>query len=177
MEQYMTQYIDNSVYFARKNDDVKMPTKRAEDGCYDIYAFFNEEEVTIMPHTNKLISTGLHSACDPGYRLSLRERGSNTKWGAQILGGQIDSGYRGEIFVSIYNSNDYPIVISKNKYEIQKIYGNDAKIETIYFPYTKAICQLAIEYVPQVPVFEMPLETLLTIPSEREEGALGSTNK
>lgn len=165
--------LNQFIYFARESENVKLPTKREEDGCYDIYAYFDEDTLFIEPNTNKLIPTGLYSACAPDYRLSLRERGSNTKWNAQLMAGQIDSGYRGAIFVSIFNPNNYSICISKNTKEIYY----DEKCDTLFYPYNKAICQLAVEYVPKVSIMELSLNELKSIPSDRGDGALGSSNK
>lgn len=162
---------ESNVYFARKNKDVKLPTKREEDGCYDLYAYFEEESMRIEPHTTKLIPTGVYSAMLPCYRIALRERGSNTKWHASIRSGQIDSGYRGEIWAAIHNDGDIPIEVSKLVDELVKT------DELIKHPYKKAICQFAVEYVPEVNVVELDLDELVNIPSFRGTGDLGSSGK
>ena len=79
------------------------PSKREADGCYDIYANFEEEFMVIQPNQVKLIPTKIFSKFDSKYRISVRERGSNTKSGMIVMAGQIDSNYRGEWFVAIYN--------------------------------------------------------------------------
>jgi dUTP pyrophosphatase len=162
---------ESNVYFARKSKDVKLPTKREEDGCYDLYAYFEEDYIEIKPHTTKLIPTGVHSAMLPCYRIALRERGSNTKWHASIRSGQIDSGYRGEIWVAIHNDSDIPVAIKKN---IDEIITTDY---VVLYPYRKAICQFAVEYVPQVNTVELELDELINIPSCRGTGDLGSSGK
>lgn len=158
------------IKFARVDDSVKFPTRRDEDGCYDIYAHITENFI-IPSHTNELVPTGLYSAFDKKYRIAIRERGSNTKANMIVMAGQIDSGYRGEWFVSIYNGNDKKIILSD--YYDKVIDGADA----IYVPTSKAIAQFAVEYVPDVVISEISVDELQKINSERGTGALGSSNK
>ena len=128
--------------------------------------------MVINPHRVKLIPTGIASAFDKKYRLALRERGSNTKTGLIVMAGQIDSGYRGEIFAALYNSGDYPVTISKNRSEFQQNTLNHK-----YWPYSKAICQAALEEVPVVDIEEITYEELLEMDSDRGTGKLGSSEK
>ena len=155
----------------RMYDDVKLPTKRDEDGCYDLYAYFQEPSCMIKSHTIKLIPTGIKSAFDKKRRIAFRERGSNTKTGLILMSGQIDSGYRGEWFIALYNTNPYDVVISK---QFSDITYNGAYLEV---PYTKALCQFAIEQVPQDDIRECSLEEIENYKSERGSGKLGSSGK
>ena len=164
-----TDSVDN-IKFACVDGSVKFPTKRSEDGCYDIYAHITEDFV-IPSHTNELIPTGLYSAFDKKYRIAIRERGSNTKANMIVMAGQIDSGYRGEWFVSIYNGNNKDIILSNN---VDRVFDNG---NVIYVPTSKAIAQFAVEYVPVVNISEISVEELQKINSERGIGALGSSNK
>lgn len=163
--------LENELLFAKVRQDAIIPSKREEDGCYDIYACFDEDYMIIPPHTNKLIPTGIASAFTSKYRLAIRERGSNTKSTLITMAGQVDSGYRGEIFVSLYNGNDKAIKLTKGINEIFE-YPN-----TLQVPYKKAIAQFAIEEVPKMIVSEVDYEDLVKIKSERGTGALGSSNK
>lgn len=158
------------IKFARKDGAVKFPTKRDEDGCYDIYAHITEDFV-IPAHTNELVPTGLYSAFDKKYRVAIRERGSNTKANMIVMAGQIDSGYRGEWFVSIYNGNSKGIILSN---DVDRVFDNGS---IIYVPTSKAIAQFAVEYVPVVNISEISVDELQKIDSERGTGALGSSNK
>lgn len=162
----------DKILFAKVKPDAKIPNKRLEDGCYDIYSCFEEDYIYIEPHKIKLIPTGIASAFESTYRINCkRERGSTGKHGMTVVSGQIDSGYRGEWFIAINNTSDNLICISKQV--------DDIKIEeqTIHYPYTKAICQMAIEIVPDVEIHEITLDKLKLIPSERGEGKLGSSGK
>ena len=160
----------DDIKFARKDSSVKFPTKRDEDGCYDVYAHITEDFI-IPSHTNELVPTGLYSAFDKKYRIAVRERGSNTKANMIVMAGQIDSGYRGEWFVSIYNGCNKDIVLSN---DVDRVFNND---NVIYVPTSKAIAQFAVEYVPVVNLSEISIEELQKIDSERGVGALGSSNK
>lgn len=160
----------DDIKFARKDGSVKFPTKRDEDGCYDVYAHITENFM-IPSHTNELIPTGLYSAFDKKYRIAIRERGSNTKANMIVMAGQIDSGYRGEWFVSIYNGCNKDIILSNN---IDKVVDSGC---AIYVPTSKAIAQFAVEYVPIVNLSEISVEELQKIDSECGVGALGSSNK
>lgn len=160
----------DDIKFAREDDSVKFPTKRSEDGCYDIYAHITEDFV-IPSHTNELVPTGLYSAFDKKYRIAIRERGSNTKANMIVMAGQIDSGYRGEWFVSIYNGNNKDIKLVN---DIDTVIDNGIYI---CVPTSKAIAQFAVEYVPVVNISEISVEELQKIDSERGVGALGSSNK
>ena len=159
------------IKFAKINEDAIIPTKRDEDGCYDIYANFEEEYIAIQPHQIKLIPTGLASACNSGYRMAVRDRGSNTKSGLITVAGQIDSGYRGEWFIALFNINDVPVEITKNVDEVIKTE------DYIRVPYSKAIAQFALEIVPKATIEEVPYNELKEISSERGIGALGSSGK
>lgn len=158
-------------YFSKLYKDVKTPSKRVEDGCYDLYAYFEEEYLTIPAFTIKLIPTGFATSFNSKYRIALRERGSNTKSGLNVRAGQIDSGFRGQYFVAVYNGNNVPVHLTKAVDEVVKL------DEGIYVPYGKAICQFAIEEVPQIEWEEMPYEELKLIPSERGMGMIGDSGK
>ena len=67
---------ENEILWARINKDVILPTKRDEDACYDIYAYFEEDYIIIYPHETKIIPTGLYVALNKKYKLELDERGS-----------------------------------------------------------------------------------------------------
>jgi len=159
--------------FAKIREGAKIPTKREEDGCYDLFPCISED-IVIQPFTNVLVPTGIVSTFSSRYRIAFRERGSNTKTNALILAGQIDSGYRNEHFISVYNGNTIPLVISNNVREIQRTKGTKDKIT---IPSSKALCQFAIEEVPHVYIKEVLYDEVAESKSERGMGKLGSTDK
>ena len=103
--------MNNELIFARKNNDVILPSKREADAGFDIYAHFNEEEIAFAPHETKLVPTGLYTAMSKDFVFVLKERGSTGSIGMKVGAGIVDSNYRGEIFVAITNENDKPLII------------------------------------------------------------------
>ena len=97
--------------------------------------------------------------------------------------GVIDSGYRGEIFIAVTNTNDHDIVISRLKDEEGKprtTYHTTTSSRQpfiVVYPYEKAIAQLIVHEVPVMDVHEISYGELRAIPSERGTGALGSSGK
>lgn len=160
------------VRFAKVKPDAIIPSKRLEDAGMDVYACFDEDYLVIPPHTTVMISTGIASACSVDYVFLLRERGSNGSKGLAQRAGVIDSGYRGEWFVPLTNTNRVPIVIAKQGVELPLIYS-----DAIIYPYEKGIAQALVVPVPRLAIEEMPYDNLKQIPSERGNGALGSSGK
>lgn len=175
-----TSSTDDDLYFAKVRKTAKIPTKDDENMGYDIYADFEEEYMLIDPHETKMIPTGICSACSEDYAIVLKERGSTGTKGMGQRCGVIDAGYRGEWFVPITNTTNYPLIISKITDEnelITKEYGKIAPVGTIIYPYTKAICQAVVLPVPKMNVKEITYEELKNIKSKRGLGSLGSSGK
>ena len=162
-----------NIKFAKVHPDAKIPTKRAEDAAMDIYACFDLDWIGIEPHSSKLIPTGIASAFDSNWAIVFRERGSTGVKNMKINAGVIDSGFRGEYFVSIYNGNNVPLYITKYMDGEQAPEHKNA----ILYPYSKAIAQALVVPVPEVNIEEIPYNELQQIPSERGVGMIGSSNK
>ena len=160
------------IKFAKVNPNATIPSKRDEDMGYDIYACFEENEMVIPPLSSKLIPTGIATACDKDYGIVFRERGSTGVKNLKINAGVIDSGFRGEHFVCLYNGNNKPMCITKDEDTIK-----NPNPYMLHYPYSKAIAQMLVLPVPSVTIKEVPYEELKSIESERGEGALGSSNK
>lgn len=178
------------VKFAKVHPNAIIPSKRDEDMGFDIYACFDEDYIVINPHETKLIPTGIASACDIGYGFELFERGSTGSKGIARRCGIIDSGYRNEWFVGLTNTTDSKLFISKlNSKELVEalVIDKDNPIDwhiienevlnSIVYPYSKAIVQALIAPVPKTEVEELSYDELKEIKSERGMGALGSSNK
>lgn len=162
--------LDN-IFFAKVREDAIIPSKRYEDGAYDIYANFAEDEIIIKSGEIKMIPTGIASAFSPKYRMILKERGSSGTKGMAVRCGVIDSGYRNEWFVPINNTTNKTIIISKN------VTATEVTDEMVLYPYSKAVCQADLEIVPNVVVKEITLDELKSMESERGQGCLGSSGK
>lgn len=164
---------DQTIYFAKMKEGAVIPSKRVEDGAFDIYACFEEDYITIAPHETKMIPTGLASAFSPNYVAILKERGSNGSKGIGQRAGVVDSGYRGEWFVPLTNHNEALVVIMKESYvDRQGDFSN-----AIIYPYEKGISQCIMVEVPKLHTTEITYEQLLKFESERGTGALGSSGK
>lgn len=159
-----------AIYFAKTKPEAIIPSKRIEDGAFDIYACFNEDFLQIQPHETVLVPTGIASAFSSDYVAILKERGSTGSKGIGQRCGVIDSGYRGEWFVCVTNHNPQPLVIAKASVAEQFS-------ECIVYPYEKGIAQCLMVRVPQLEIQEITHQDLLSIPSERGTGALGSSGK
>lgn len=94
------------------DEGATMPTRaHADDSGIDLCA---NEDVCISSMTRKMISTGLKVMLPVGSAASIRPRsGLAAKHGIMVLGGEIDEGYRGELKVVLYNSDQVPFEIKK----------------------------------------------------------------
>lgn len=64
------------IYFAKVNPKAIIPSKRVEDGAFDIYACFEEDYMKVEPHETVLVPTGIASAFSSDYVAIIKERGS-----------------------------------------------------------------------------------------------------
>lgn len=164
--------MENKLYFAKSHPDVIIPTKREEDGGYDIYARFDKPFMVIPPLNTVLIPTNLLTAFDSRFLMILKERGSTGTKSMITHCGVIDSGFRGEIFVPIGNHTLKPIVICKKEYT-----GMFSDEDFIVYPYEKAICQAVMSNNPVMKTEVISVEELQAIPSLRGTGERGSSGK
>ena len=166
--------LEDELIFAKVKPGAIIPSKRDEDAAYDIYACFDEDYLVIPPHQTILIPTGIATVFSSKWVALLRERGSNGSKGLAQRAGVIDSGYRGEWFVPLTNTNRVPIVIVKKGVELPLIYENS---HAILYPYEKGIAQLLMVEVPKLRTKEISYEELQKYTSLRGTGALGSSGK
>lgn len=132
------------------NENAMMPNRQTlGSACYDIYS---AEDKTVLKGTRASISTGLQTEFPKNYLLQVLPRSSlSFKHGLESGSGIIDSDYRGEIKVLLYNH-------SNEDYEIKK--GD-------------RIAQMAFMKI-ELP--ELELTTELS-ESERDTNGFGSTGK
>ena len=188
----MTPYIK----FAKLTEKAIVPTKRDEDGGFDIFATI-EKDYYINPFTTRSIPTGLASEIPKDWTFILFERGSTGSKGIKRSAGVVDSGFRGEWQVFLTNTAYKTVVLSVNPERTKQYLLNYLeakgraefgskynpmvakvadKVEKNYiiYPVTKAIAQAVLFYTPHVTPQEVPFEELNT--SERGDKMLGSTN-
>ena len=134
--------------------DVKLPNYKTSGASgMDLMAFI-KIPITIAPGTSKLIPTGLSIAIPQEYEIQIRPRsGLAAKSSIGVLNspGTIDSDYRGEIKVIIYNHGNENFVINNND----------------------RIAQIIL-----APVIKMKLQETDELPETiRGDGGFGSTGK
>ncbi len=142
------------VLIKKLSPKVKLPIyKTAGASGMDLMAFL-KSDITVKPKSSSLIPTGLSLAFSDDYEIQIRPRsGLAVKNNISVLNtpGTIDSDYRGEIKVIIYNHGNEDFVI-KNK---------------------DRIAQMIL-----TPVIKMELQETEELPATvRGEGGFGSTGK
>ena len=86
--------------------EAKLPTRaHHDDAGLDIYCY---KETVIAAHTTVKVSTGIAYEVPDGYCVFAWDKGSLGSRGIKTLGGVLDSGYRGELFIPLHNLNDNP---------------------------------------------------------------------
>ena len=142
------------VLIKKLDPSVKLPEYKTSGASgLDLMAFI-KEPIEIKPKTSSLIPTGLSVAFSENYEIQIRPRsGLAAKNNISVLNtpGTIDSDYRGEIKVILFNHGNKDF----------KINNNDR------------IAQMIL-----TPVIKMDLEETNELPeSMRGEGGFGSTGK
>lgn len=97
------------VNIKKLNEGAVIPTRGSEYAAgYDLYAYIPKQSQTIPAGQTRLIGTGLAMEIPEGYvGLVYARSGMATKRGLRPANcvGVIDSDYRGEIMVALYNDN------------------------------------------------------------------------
>ena len=164
------------IYFTRLRPEAVIPSKRAEDAGYDVYACLEEDWLALAPHETRPLPTGIASAFSADYYFHIGERGSTGARGISKRAGVIDSGFRGEWFILLTNLNDVPLYFVKPEAEArlrETLGGQNA----VLYPTSKAIAQAMLLPVPKTAIEEISPEALAAMDSERGAGSLGSSNK
>ena len=142
------------VLIKKLNEKVELPEyKTTGSSGLDLIAFI-EKKIVIMPGKNALVPTGISIAIPEDTEVQIRPRsGLAAKNNISVLNtpGTIDSDYRGEIKVILFNHGNKNFKISNND----------------------RIAQMIL-----TPVIKMDLEETNELPeSMRGEGGFGSTGK
>ncbi|MDC0944628.1 dUTP diphosphatase [Candidatus Pelagibacter sp.] len=142
------------VLIKKLSSDVNLPSYKTSGASgMDLMAYI-KSPITIKPKTSELISTGLSVAFSEEYEIQIRPRsGLAAKNNISVLNtpGTIDSDYRGELKVIIYNHGNQDFIVNNND----------------------RIAQMIL-----TPVIKMELQETNELPeSVRGEGGFGSTGK
>lgn len=167
----MNNIYDVEIKFAKKSSDVIMPKKLEKDTGFDIFAYFNEDYIIVLPHQTVKIPTGIYSAFSQDYVVILKEKSSTGSIGISQRSGIINSSDRGEWLIPITNLNTTPLIIAKNYVNVQEvkklheeIFCNyDEKSRVQIYPYEKAICQAIIIPAPKIKLIEITYQELCSL--------------
>lgn len=134
----------------RLNKEAVLPTfAYSADAGMDLYSVAN---IAIEPGERAQIPTGIAIAVPEGYvGLVWDKSGVSHRLGIKTLGGVIDAGYRGEIFVGLLNTSK----------------------ETQNFEVGNKIAQMLLQKIEHPTIVEV--ESLAE--TQRGDGAFGSTGK
>ncbi len=111
-----TMSIKLKVSFINKSNNEDPTYQKEGDSGFDIRANISND-IELMPGKRALISTGLYFEVPIGYELQVRSRsGLALKNGIMVLNspGTVDSGYRGEVGVILYNTDNENSFTIKN---------------------------------------------------------------
>ncbi len=119
--------------------DAKLPTGgHPGDAGIDFYAI---EDVVFLPNAQARVHTGVATEIPEGHVGLIWDKSSvSFNQGLKVMGGVIDSGFRGEIVMSLYNTTNTEQIIKKGhkiaqmiiqKFEDCEIMETDAISETI----------------------------------------------
>lgn len=141
----------NTLKFKMVTEGAVKPTRSHKgDLGYDLYA---SEDVTIPPHDKKMVGTGVAFQFPPNWGGFVKDRSSMaTKTDLETIGGVIDNGYIGELFIVMMN------------------YGP----ETQYIEKGQKIAQMVM-----IPVANYELEEVdeLVASDQRGDSGFGSTGR
>ena len=120
------------VLIKRLDPAVKLPTYKTSGASgMDLIAFINKP-INVKPKKSSLIPTGLSVAFSKDYEIQIRPRsGLAAKNNISVLNtpGTIDSDYRGEIKVILYNHGNNDFTINNGDRIAQMILAPVIKIE------------------------------------------------
>ena len=120
------------VLIKKLDPKVALPSYKTKGASgMDLMAFV-KEKIVIKPQTSALIPTGLSVAFSEDYEIQIRPRsGLAAKNNISVLNtpGTIDSDYRGELKIIIFNHGNHDFVVNNNDRIAQMVLTPIAKME------------------------------------------------
>ena len=120
------------VLIKKLDPKVTLPSYKTKGASgMDLIAFV-KEKIVIKPQTSALIPTGLSVAFSEDYEIQIRPRsGLAAKNNIGVLNspGTIDSDYRGELKIIIFNHSNHDFVVNNNDRIAQMVLTPIAKME------------------------------------------------
>jgi dUTP pyrophosphatase len=92
----------------RLTETSKLPVRaHPDDSGADLFS--DEPTFTLLPKERVIVKTGIAATVKPGYDIQFVDKsGLSYKYGITVLGGLIDTSYRGELKVILLNTGDEP---------------------------------------------------------------------
>jgi len=142
------------VLIKKLNPEAKLPSYKTKGSSgMDLMALV-DDKIIIKPNSSELISTGLSIAIPEDLEIQIRPRsGLAAKHSISVLNtpGTIDSDYRGELKIILYNHSNKDFIVNKND----------------------RVAQIVL-----VPVLKVDFEEVQELPETvRGSGGFGSTGK
>lgn len=100
----------NNLEYTTKDENCKLERGSCEAAGLDLKSI---DDYILKPGTQTMISTGIRLKIPSGYYCQICDRSSMSLKGLKVLGGVIDSDYRGEIKILLFNLNSFEYVINK----------------------------------------------------------------
>ena len=120
------------VLIKKLDPKVTLPSYKTKGASgMDLMAFV-KEKVVIKPQTSALIPTGLSVAFSEDYEIQIRPRsGLAAKNNISVLNtpGTIDSDYRGELKIIIFNHSNHDFIVNNDDRVAQMVLTPVAKME------------------------------------------------
>ena len=120
------------VLIKKLDPKVTLPSYKTKGASgMDLMAFV-EEKIIVKPQTSTLIPTGLSVAFSEDYEIQIRPRsGLAAKNNISVLNtpGTIDSDYRGELKIILFNHSNHDFVVNNNDRIAQMVLTPIAKME------------------------------------------------
>ena len=142
------------ILIKKTNKEVIIPKYKTDGSSGVDLSAFLEKKVVIKPNSSELIPTGLHVAIPEEYEIQIRPRsGLAAKESIGVLNspGTIDSDYRGELKIILFNHGKEDFIINNGD----------------------RIAQMVL-----VPILKMEFEEVDSLPNTvRGQGGFGSTGK
>ena len=142
------------VLIKKLNPEAKLPSYKTKGSSgMDLMALV-DDKIIVKPNSSELISTGLSIAIPEDLEIQIRPRsGLAAKHSISVLNtpGTIDSDYRGELKIILYNHSNKDFIVNKND----------------------RVAQIVL-----VPVLKVDFEEVQELPETvRGSGGFGSTGK
>ena len=120
------------VLIKKLNPEAKLPSYKTKGSSgMDLMALV-DDKIIIKPNSSELISTGLSIAIPEDLEIQIRPRsGLAAKHSISVLNtpGTIDSDYRGELKIILYNHSNKDFIVNKNDRVAQIVLVPVLKVE------------------------------------------------